>query len=837
MCFFKENRRRIVIWLLLVTLLTTASLHRIGRYKDRPFYQPHSDTGFFYTEEAFQYRYTRMVADDQTVPLFDKKAQWPEGLSPFRELTLFQEYLHGTAYRLYSIFFQDVPLHVFLIYFVSFFSVLSILALFLAARILGADDGAALFCAALYAFTGAAFGRIQFYELELTAFPLMMLSLTACLYALREDTPTLPAAVLSGCFLAGALIAWHFTRFYLLVFWLALGGAFLLAGGSRRRVLAAGVLLLFTAVVGVLSPVMRNSGLIVSPAMMVGGLVLAGLFYDDRYDLNFISRLVLVSTGIILIGIILGAGGESASYGHVWGLLKYKLLHLLVKPADPGELPFAGRIIWNGPFNTPSPGFLIYRYGLLLPLFLAAGYRFVRQKSERPPVFGDFLVLFLAVLFLAAGIMAQRLIVFGAFFTGLTMVYLFIPSRSKNVGKNPSGGFSLTFSSRSRPVRALLGACLIFQVYQAVHCDHTLFAGTIHHLFPDHTPERTIPPYTAGRNEMLSWIKQNTAEDAVFLAHQGDSPSILTYAGRAVNLHPKLESEDLRRKYKRMLLTLFGRDENALYRMLDAFQTDYYLYPVYNLLQTGPDGERYMAGLTRLSRNSLVYRLHFDPDSFRRLRLVYRDRYAQIFRVVGESPGVVPDTAYAAPYFPVYDPAVFGLTAPGNDGFFDDSRVPAVLDRISYALWMMDQAGQYLARGDRDKTLDTIRRALTGGLPDGSVYFRAAGYMMRLDDPDRGLAFIRRALADDPENPQYGKRLARIQVMRHEPDRALAVLTAVSRQTPDDAVVYNDMGILLWKTHHVAAARDNFLRALALDPAYTQARHNLAVLERSRPPN
>jgi len=148
----------------------------------------------------------------------------------------------------------------------------------------------------------------------------------------------------------------------------------------------------------------------------------------------------------------------------------------------------------------------------------------------------------------------------------------------------------------------------------------------------------------------------------------------------------------------------------------------------------------------------------------------------------------------------------------------------------------MRKAGEGLSREDRPLTENSIWQALAIGLPDGHAYYQAADYMALLSNLDQALAYIRKALVCDPENVQFQKKLARIHAVRGEPDQALTVLRAVSLKIPEDAVVYNDLGIVLWKKKAFTAARENFLRALELDPDYLHARYNLDVLERSLEP-
>ena len=758
--------RQIIVWLLLAVIMTGAAIHRAERFKTLTYYNTALDIASFYTEEAFQYRFTRMVADDEAIPLFDKKPQWPEGISPFRELTLCQEYLHGLGFRLFSSLFPQVSLYRFLVYFISFFSCLSVPAMYLGIRALGGGRWPALYVASLYAFTGAAFGRIQFYELEVTAFPLIALSLATCLRALVVCRRAFIFAVFSGLLLAAALVCWHFTRFYLLMFWTAMAGAFLIAGGKRQYFSMAGMILLSATAAGVLSPVMRSSGLLFSPAITAGVVVTAGLYLDHKTESTFLNRLIVLTAGIFLIMILASLGGENSAYGHVWSLLKFKLTHLLVKPDDPTKLPFEARLLWNGPFNTPSPYFLLYRYGLLLPLAVWGLFRFVKTK-RRTADFAGIMVVLLAVIFLVANIMVQRMTIFGAFFLGLVIVYVFPARREEtSITGNKIPG-AVSFLTRIHFSWVLLAACLIFQIREAVLWDGTLFARTAKRLSTDKSLPR-LAVYVVDDIDMLEWIRRHTPETAVFLSNIENSPSILTYTGRAINQHPKMETENIRKKHRDTLMTLFGEDESALYRLLDAFQTDYYLYPVRNLLQADPDGKRYLAGLSQVSRRNLTYRLHFEPDGFRRLQLVYRNRSYQVFQVVDEKTWTNEARRYVPPYFPVYDSALFNVPGKPAGGYFEDARVAAVMERIDYSIQTMRKAEHWLSRGDRRMTLQLIDQALTIGLPDGETFYRAAEALMWLDNPDRALACIQKALAYDPQNQRFKEMWRRIRTIRGE---------------------------------------------------------------------
>ena len=170
--------------------------------------------------------------------------------------------------------------------------------------------------------------------------------------------------------------------------------------------------------------------------------------------------------------------------------------------------------------------------------------------------------------------------------------------------------------------------------------------------------------------------------------------------------------------------------------------------------------------MSKVSRRSLTYRLHFEPDGFRRLRLVYRNRSYQIFQVVDENTVIHGDDRYVTPYFPVYDAELFNVPGKPPDGYFDDTRVKAVMERIDFSIQTMRKAGQWLSWGDRRMALKLINQALTIGLPDGEAYFRAAEDLLWLDNPDRALVCIQKALAYDPQNARFRELLARVRPIR-----------------------------------------------------------------------
>lgn len=66
--------------------------------------------------------------------------------------------------------------------------------------------------------------------------------------------------------------------------------------------------------------------------------------------------------------------------------------------------------------------------------------------------------------------------------------------------------------------------------------------------------------------------------------------------------------------------------------------------------------------------------------------------------------------------------------------------------------------------------------------------------------------------------------------LRHEYDRAEPLLREVIAQHPGSAEMFNMLGVILHHKDHFAEAREMFAQALHLNPAYTEAALNLAVV-------
>ena len=564
-----------VTWACALAALVMAGLHLRARLStETPRFAPGDETGYFRAESALQYRYARMAAFGEAIPALDRDAQYPEGVRTKRELTLWMERAAGWSYRLLPERARP-DFHWFIILWVALVSSLSIPALYALARRLARSRALAFGIAACFGLSWASMsGEIATFDHECFAFPLIAASL-ACLAAVldrEERRPRLYAAA-SALSLWAALASWHFTRFY--------AASLLLAGlwslwRHRSRPEAA-----------------------------------------RRLTLALLSICASALAAWVFVPSLRSNSGihEGAAFGHVYALFFAKLRHGLVKPADPGLLSPAARLLWLGPFNSPDPGFVFFALTplalLALPRLLAAP----RKDEVRPSPAGT-LVDAMLLLYAAGAALVSRLMPMAAFFLCASASRLPERLAKKRLLAAAVGllacleaAKSLAPASRYNPVLALSAS----------------FARQ----------ERRPPASFEAERDAIAWLKVN-GQGRPVLANFGLSPSLLAYASSPILLQPKFESASTRAKAAEFLAALYS-DEEAFYAFCREYGAGLFVYTTDDILDETADGPRYTAGTTRLSPTTAAVLFHFHPGSLRHFRLAHQNAGFRIFEV-GASP-------------------------------------------------------------------------------------------------------------------------------------------------------------------------------------------------------
>lgn len=804
--------RPLVIAAIAVAVLAS-SLYKFQAFRTNPSFTSADDTGVFWSESAFHYRYARMVAAGEPVPALDIAAEWPSGVRPHSEFTMGMEYAAGISYRALAPLFGRPPFHIFLAGFISFWSSLSITAAFFAARALWRSDEAGLVAALAYALAPAAASRtIWNFVREDFCLPLLFLSFALFVTAWRmgESAETREDGGRSGgpplasrrmwCSAGAALLlalglsTLHLARFYLLAFAGLVALTIAITVRARSGAQTAGeergpgphsVLLPLTAmtlallVFGLVVPVLRAKRLLLSPGFLVLAGVAAALLLA-RGEARMRPRALRLRLAIacaLAIAISRLAPGAEGEYAHVTGLVAAKLSFLGQKPDDPAALSDDARVFWVGPFNSPNAATTLLSFSTMLlwaPLGIASAALAAARRRLDPPLL---LALLLAIFFAASFLLIERLVVFLVFFAALLAPAI--------IGAVPR--------PRRRHVFALLAILALYEIYYLREfANPNPWRRWVEARFGSGPMEAIA---AQGENaRLVAWIRMRLPSDATIVSWFPTGPMILTDTGRPIVLHSMFESSSLRAKERRMRDALFA-DEAALRTFCDEFEADYFLYQANLLLDTTKESYRYMADRMSVSTEGAAFLMHFAPERLTRFTLVYQDSYYRLFRIVRDEGTASTTTAMpesSLPYEEIFDARLLGDAG---------ARYPD------------DRSARMLAA--RDGRFGAVRRALA--LEDAGERREAE-------------RIYREVLARSPDDPIAQLRLASLALEDKRLDEASAIIDRALRTYPHYAELHYARGLSLETRGEAAAAAEAYRAALAILPHADAVRQRLAFI-------
>lgn len=485
----------------------------------------------------------------------ERRLQHPFVTDVPAEFPIGQEFLVAWTART---LFPDTPLHVVALYVMSCVAACFVLGVYLAARAASGRVALGLLAVLLALVTPANYRTIGFLMVgEDLALPLFALHLGLLVAALRARKAVLFAA--SGLALAAALSTWHALSFVLTLELLLVAAFALLRGRGpfeERRALAV---LVAPVLAGLFVPVLRASGLLVSPAAALVVALLVLSFWPRPGTAA--ARVVLCAVAGAGLALVLWLA--PTSYAHVHAVVLAKLAHLGRLPADPGELSFDARLLWQGPFETLAPSDVLAWCGMPLALlFVASLVRGVRAR-ERGGV--ELLLLGLALLAWPAAWMFGRL---------AALVGLFVP-----------GAAVLALAESRRPWLAWSVAGVLV-VVQAFGCARYLGQ----HEIDWYPPAAARAELTA----LVEWVRAEVPRDEPIVGDFVNSPALLVHTGNPIVLQPKYETDRSRRAAEAFLTTFFRGSCAELAELLATrFESRYLLVDARMLW----DQSRYTAGL------------------------------------------------------------------------------------------------------------------------------------------------------------------------------------------------------------------------------------------------
>jgi hypothetical protein len=339
----------------------------------------------------------------------------------------------------------------------------------------------------------------------------------------------------SGALAAGALATWHAASF---VVTLELGAFVLGALATGRSPLAARrawLVLVPPAAAALAVPVLRASGLLLSPAAALALALLVPALVERRRALTPLqARAVLVA--VLLVALPVLGGLAPSSYAHVRAVVLAKLRFLGRFPDDPRSIPFDARLLWQGPFETLAPADVLAWSGWPLALLFGAGLVLLRRRTAR----GFELFLFgLALLALPVAWMFGRLAV---------LVGLLAPTCA-----------ALAFARWERRGLALVlfGGLTLVQA--------ALFAGFVGaHRIAWYPPG----PARAELTALVEFVRANVPPDEPIAGDFVNSTALLAHTRHPIVLQPKYETDRSRREIEAFLTTFFLGSTSELEALL-----------------------------------------------------------------------------------------------------------------------------------------------------------------------------------------------------------------------------------------------------------------------------
>jgi hypothetical protein len=470
-----------------------------------------------------------------------------------------------------------MPTHQLALRLMAFLASLTLLGVYGLARELTGSSRWGLLAAALHALTPAAYRSIGFvFVREDLCLPIYAMHLWLVVRTWRTRSTT--SGLWAGITLGLSLATWHAAGFLVA---LECAAAWLLFLRRDRNPFGRGPALmgLIAAVaICLLVPSLRAKGVLLSPAMAgFMALACAARFSRQRprrLAAGFVALAVFLGLGRVLAGYL----GSAADLDHVLALLLAKVRFLGHLPADPAQLDFDVRMMWQGPFATlewrearrllgPSLlGFLV--------LTVATALRWLRGEGEDMHLFIGLLVALLGLgSWLTLRVSAALVIVLPA------AIALWFAQRNQ--------------ARKGRPrSRWLPFAGAGFMLVQAL-----TFFGWASHAIPEGQGHWHWNLRRDRDRSMVAAIERFVPEGQAVAADFMVSTVILAHTQRPIIVQPKWERALSRRRVERLWNLLYHSSPSELAQELSGpLQARYLLLDRYTLQWLS--SSRYLAGIS-----------------------------------------------------------------------------------------------------------------------------------------------------------------------------------------------------------------------------------------------
>lgn len=492
------------------------------------------------TDPALLYYVTERIAQNHGLPPSDFRAdpnlEWPATTDIPAIETVGQEFYVAWSWLAFG---RALPLHVWSVWVMSIWASLVAVGVYGAAYELTRKVHWAVGAAALWAVMLGNYRTLGFVLIrEDFAFPWFALHAWLALRAARARTKT--SFVLAGLSAVAAAATWHAMVFVLLIEAAALLTWFLRTGKNPLGTPWAWLAPLVAAVASLVIPVLWAKQFVLSLPMQIGIALALGGVIARRRGLSRLASMaaVLAAWGAcfaVAKGLAAATSGGLADYSHVVDLLVAKVTHLGRQPADPRELSFGARLLWQGPFKTAE--LALFTRGLTAAcIALAAGaIVFVPQwLRARGDARECILFLFVVVAAVASWLIERTAPLFGLAAPVLAVVVL-------------------ARLDRARLAAGILAlACLAHGVDQITTLSRFV------------NPWYALPPSPRENLELINWLSTHVPEGAAIASDFSTSAAILAHTRRPITQQPKYETVRSRERIESFCRALYRGKPAAL---------------------------------------------------------------------------------------------------------------------------------------------------------------------------------------------------------------------------------------------------------------------------------
>lgn len=615
----------LVTVLLLAALVGGATALRVSITHAQPSWDRSSPIGLLKSDPALLYWFTQRLAAD--APHADDLAattaiQWPDAVDARVEFPQLQMQLAAATWRWFG---GSTPLHEWCVLLFSLLASTALIGVWGLARELTGSRGLA-WAATVAAFLLPATWRTASFVLlgEDVALPALAFHLWLLLRAARMRTAG--AFLLAGVPLAIAMAAWHATGFFVAIEAAALFLCTLRSGSNPFAVPRAWLVVAPFAVACLVEPMLRGKLQLLSLPMQLAFALLALAALERRRRLATWAR-IGAAVGLVALFAALAwlignaVGGGIGDYSHVFRLVLHKLLHFGDFPADPNELPFEVRILWQGPFDTTKAKALLLN--LSAPLFAALlGVLLALPAWRRGAVSDDETARGDAAGLQAARTRALALAVAAPLFVAALLASWLIQR-------------TLVYAALLAPVVGVAACALLAQRLAPAHRRFAL-GGMVALLiappalqfqefvrFVEQKNPWYEPRHIAEIRAAVAAVQKLVPAGEAIASDEINSTALLAHTGRSILVQPKYESKAARERLEEYRMAATRGTPEELAEFLRRHRCRFLLYDWFQLFST-----RYQAGLRydvkELDGASALAIAYTAPEQLDGFRLLWR---------------------------------------------------------------------------------------------------------------------------------------------------------------------------------------------------------------------